>query len=93
MHAKGMTTRDIQASLHDIYGIDVSPSMISKIIDKVMGAVHNKVRSENRMVSKAEYISMALDLDGRKDILGIWIGDQEGAKFWLSVCNDLKIEV
>jgi transposase-like protein len=110
MYAKGMTTRDIQAALQDIYGIDISPSMISKITDKIMGsasdwqnrlldkvypimfmdAIHYKVRSENRIISKAAYICMAFGIDGHKDILGIWIGEQEGAKFWLSVCNDLR---
>ena len=49
-----------------------------------------KVRDEHRIVSKAAYICMALDIEGHKDILGIWVGEQEGAKFWLSVCNDLK---
>jgi transposase-like protein len=55
-----------------------------------MDAVHFKVREEHRIVSKAAYICMALDMKGYKDILGIWVGEQEGAKFWLSVCNDLK---
>ncbi|MBU3130802.1 IS256 family transposase, partial [Clostridium tagluense] len=110
LYARGMSTRDIQTELEDLYGIDVSPSMISKITDKVMGAaadwqnrtldsiypivymdaVHFKVREENKIVTKAAYICMALDMRGHKDILGIWIGEQEGAKFWLTVCNDLK---
>mgnify|MGYP001342996148 CR=1 FL=1 len=110
LYARGMSTRDIQAELEELYGIDVSPSMISKITDKVMGAaaqwqnrmldeiypivymdaVHFKVREENKIVTKAAYICMALDMEGYKDILGIWIGEAEGAKFWLSVCNDLK---
>ncbi|MBU3146995.1 IS256 family transposase [Clostridium sp. CF012] len=110
LYARGMSTRDIQTELEDLYGIDVSPSMISKITDKVMGAatdwqnrtldniypivymdaVHFKVREENKIATKAAYICMALDMKGHKDILGIWIGEQEGAKFWLTVCNDLK---
>jgi transposase-like protein len=110
LYARGMSTRDIQTELEDLYGIDVSPSMISKITDKVMGAaadwqnrtldsiypivymdaIHFKVREENKIVTKAAYICMALDMKGHKDILGIWIGEQEGAKFWLTVCNDLK---
>ena len=105
-----MSTRDIQAELEDLYGIDVSPSMISKITDKVMDsaaewqnrmldpiypivymdAVHFKVKDEHRIVSKAAYICMGVDMNGYKDILGIWIGEAEGAKFWLSVCNDLS---
>ena len=105
-----MSTRDIQSELEELYGIDVSPSMISKITDKVMGAaaewqnrmldpvypivymdaVHFKVRDEHRIISKAAYICMGVDMNGYKDILGIWIGEAEGAKFWLSVCNDLN---
>ncbi|WP_147565079.1 IS256 family transposase [Clostridium tyrobutyricum] len=110
LYARGMSTRDIQSELEELYGIDVSSTMISKITDKVMGsaaqwqnrtldeiypivymdAVHFKVREENKIVTKAAYICMALDMKGYKDILGIWIGEAEGAKFWLSVCNDLK---
>ncbi|MBV4421637.1 IS256 family transposase [Clostridium tyrobutyricum] len=110
LYARGMSTRDIQSELEELYGIDVSSTMISKITDKVMGsavqwqnrtldeiypivymdAVHFKVREEHKIVTKAAYICMALDMKGYKDILGIWIGEAEGAKFWLSVCNDLK---
>jgi putative transposase len=110
LYARGMSTRDIQSEMEELYGIDVSPSMISKITDKVMGAaadwqtrildktypivymdaVHFKVRDENKIATKAAYICMALDMYGHKDILGIWIGEQEGSKFWLTVCNDLK---
>lgn len=110
MYAKGMTTRDIKAHLEELYGIDVSPAMISAITDKVMGAaadwqdrmldpvypiayldaIHYKVRDNAKIVSKAAYICLAINKEGYKDILGIWIGESEGAKFWLSVCNDLK---
>lgn len=110
LYACGMSERDIQSEMEELYGIDVSPSMISKITDKVveaaaewqsreldeiypivyMDAMHFKVRDDNKIVSKAAYICMALDMKGKKDILGIWIGESEGAKFWLSVCNDLK---
>ena len=110
LYACGMSVRDIQSEMEELYGIDVSPSMISKITDKVveaaaewqsreldeiypivyMDAMHFKVRDDNKIVSKAAYICMALDMNGKKDILGIWIGESEGAKFWLSVCNDLK---
>lgn len=110
LYACGMSVRDIQSEMEELYGIDVSPSMISKITDKVveaaaewqsreleevypivyMDAMHFKVRDDSKIVSKAAYICMALDMNGKKDILGIWIGESEGAKFWLSVCNDLK---
>jgi len=110
LYARGMSTRDIQSELEELYGIDVSPDMISKITDKVMDsaaewqnrmldrvypivymdAIHFKVRDEHRIVTKAAYICMGIDMEGYKDILGIWIGEAEGAKFWLSVCNDLS---
>ncbi|OPJ57895.1 IS256 family transposase [Clostridium chromiireducens] len=102
--------RDIQSELEELYGIDISPSMISKITDKVMDAaaewrnrmldpvypivymdaIHFNVRDEHRIVSKATYICMGVDMNGYKYIWGIWIGEAEGAKFWLSVCNDLN---
>lgn len=110
LYARGMSVDDIKSEIDELYGVDISPSMISKITDKVMetaiawqnrsldpvypivymDAVHFKVRDEHKIVNKAAYICMALDMKGYKDILGIWIGEQEGAKFWLSVCNDLK---
>lgn len=110
LYARGMSTRDIQAELNELYGVDVSPSMISNITDKVLGsaaewqnrmldevypivymdAIHFKVRDDHRIVSKAAYICLGIDMDGYKDILGIWIGEAEGAKFWLGVCNDLN---
>ncbi|ABK61104.1 transposase, Mutator family [Clostridium novyi NT] len=110
LYARGISTRDIQAEIEDLYGITISPSMVSKITDKVIGAatawqnrtldriypivymhaMHFKVRDDNRIVSKAAYLCMAYDMSGHKDILGIWVGESEGARFWLSVCNDLK---
>ena len=110
LYARGMSVDDIKSEIDELYGVDISPAMISKITDKVMDtatawqnrsldplypivymdAIHFKVRDEHRIVSKAAYIAMALDIKGHKDILGIWIGEQEGAKFWLAVCNDLK---
>jgi transposase-like protein len=110
LYARGMSVDDIKSEIDELYGVDISPSMISKITDKVMetaiawqnrsldpvypivymDAIHFKVRDEHKIVNKAAYICMALDMKGYKDILGIWVGEQEGAKFWLSVCNDLK---
>jgi transposase-like protein len=109
LYAKGMPVDEIVSEINELYGVDLSPAMISKITDKVMetalawqnraldsvypivylDAVHFKVKDEHQIVNKAAYICMAVDMRGYKDILGIWIGEQEGAKFWLSVCNDL----
>lgn len=110
LYARGMSVDDIKSEIDELYGVDISPAMISKITDKVMNtatawqnrplepvypivymdAIHFKVREDHQIISKAAYICMALDLKGYKDILGIWIGEQESAKFWLSVCNDLR---
>ena len=110
LYARGMSVDDIKSEIDELYGVDISPAMISKITDKVMDtalawqnraldpmypivymdALYFKVRDEYRIVNKAAYVCMALDVKGHKDILGIWVGEQEGAKYWLSVCNDLK---
>ena len=110
LYAKGMSTRDIQAEVEDLYGITLSPSMISKITDKVIAtatewqnrmldkiypivyldAMYFKVRSNGKIVNKAVYICLGYTMEGYKDILGIWVDEAEGAKFWLSICNDLK---
>ena len=105
-----MTTSDIQAEIEDLYGITISPSMVSKITDKVIAtatewqnrvldriypivyldAMYFKVRSNGKIVNKAVYICLGYTMEGYKDILGIWVDEAEGAKFWLSICNDLK---
>lgn len=110
MYAKGLSTRDIESHMQDIYGIDVSPTMVSRITDKILpminewqsrpleriypivflDAIHFKVRQDNRIINKAAYSVLAIDLEGHKEILGIWVGEHESAKFWLNVCNDLK---
>ena len=110
LYAKGMTTSDIQAEIEDLYGITISPSMVSKITDKVIAtatewqnrmldkiypivyldAMYFKVRSNGKIVNKAVYICLGYTLEGYKDILGLWVDEAEGAKFWLGICNDLK---
>jgi len=110
MYAKGMSTRDIEDHLRDIYGIEVSAALVSKVTDKILpmvaewqarpldrvypvvflDAIHFKVRKDNRIINKAAYSVLAIDMNGQKEILGIWIGEHESASFWLGVCNDLK---
>ena len=110
LYAKGMTTSDIQAEIEDLYGIIISPSMVSKITDKVIAtatewqnrmldkiypivyldAMYFKVRSNGKIVNKAVYICLGYTMEGYKDILGLWVDEAEGAKFWLGICNDLK---
>jgi transposase-like protein len=96
--------------MRDIYGIDVSPTMVSKVTDKILplitewqsrpleriypiiylDAIFFKVRKDNRIINKAAYSVLGINMAGQKDILGIWIGENESASFWLGVCNDLK---
>ena len=110
MYAKGMSTRDIEAHMRDIYGIEISADLVSKITDKVMpmltewqsrplekiypivflDAIHFKVRKDNRIINKAAYSVLGINIEGEKEILGIWVGEHESASFWLGVCNDLK---
>lgn len=110
MYAKGMTVRDIQNHIDNIYGFEASPSLISRITDKilplakewqnrpleslychvVMDAVHYKVRQDGKIVNKAAYVAIGTNLDGMKDVLGIWIGENESSKFWLKVISEIK---
>ncbi|UUZ87037.1 IS256 family transposase [Paenibacillus sp. P26] len=110
LYAKGVSTRDIQDHLQGLYGIEVSPTLISNVTNKIvplikewqnrplqqtyavvfLDAIHFKVKQEGQIVNKAPYMVIGIDLDGNKDVLGIWIGENESAKFWLSVLNELK---
>ncbi|MBP2117225.1 transposase-like protein [Cohnella lubricantis] len=110
LYAKGVSTREIHDHLHQLYGIDVSPTMISNVTNKIvplikewqnrplqavyavvfLDAIHFKVKQDGAIVNKAAYMVIGIDLDGNKDVLGMWIGENESAKFWLSVLNDLK---
>lgn len=110
MYAKGMSTRDIQAHVQEIYGAEISPTAVSHITEKALevarewqsrplekiyaityfDAIHYKVREDGKVVTKAVYTCLGIDLEGRKDVLGLWIGENEGAKFWLRVFTELK---
>jgi putative transposase len=110
MYAKGMSTRDIQAHVQEIYGAEISPTAVSHITEKVLevakewqarplqkiypityfDAIHYKVRENGKVVTKAVYTCLGIDLDGKKEVLGLWIGESEGAKFWLRVFTELK---
>lgn len=111
MYAKGMTTRDIQAHITELYGIDISPTLVSNITDKIVhlaeewqnrpleksypivffDAIHYKIRDESRKVtSKAAYTCLSVNMEGHKDLLGLWVGEAEGTNFWLNVLTELK---
>ena len=110
MYARGMTVREIEGHLREIYGIDVSVDLISTVTDAVLeevaewqnrpldplyavvffDALRVKIRDEGTVRNKAIYIALGMRLDGTKDVLGLWIEQTEGAKFWLRVMNELK---
>ena len=105
LYAKGMSNRDIEDHLNNLYGIDVSPSMISKITDKIIPEIREwqsrqledvypivfySVRKDGVVVKKAVYLAIGIDKEGRKEVLGFWIGENESSKYWLNVLNELK---
>lgn len=110
LYARGMSTRDIHDQIKDLYGIEVSAELVSKITDKItpeikawqnrpletvypfifMDAIHYKIRDEGHVHNRAAYVVLGITIEGNKDILGIWIGENESSKFWLGILNDLK---
>lgn len=110
MYARGMTVREVQGFLAEMYGVEVSPEFISSVTDAVMAevtawqarplepvypvvffdALRVKSREEAVVRSKAVYVALGVLADGTRDILGLWIENTEGAKFWMKVFNDLK---
>jgi len=110
MYGKGMSQRDIEDTLREIYGADVSFTLISKITDKILPEVNEwqnrplesiypiiyfdgivfKSRKDNQIINKCVYSVLGVDMEGRKDILGTWISENESASFWASVASDLK---
>jgi putative transposase len=111
MYARGMSTRDINDQIKEIYGIDVSADMVSRITDKVIplakewqnrplqevypllfldGIVFN-IKQDGQITNKTAYVVYAINIEGMKEILGIWIGESESAKFWMNVVCDLQI--
>ena len=110
MYARGMTVREIQGFLAEMYAVDVSPDLISSVTDAVLSevtawqarpleqvypvvffdALRVKIREDAVVRSKAVYLALGVLPDGTRDILGIWIENTEGAKFWMKVFNDMK---
>ncbi len=110
LYARGLSVREIQAHLYELYGTEVSPDLISRVTDAVLeevkewqnrpleamypivffDALRVKVRDEGIVKSKSVYVALALDTEGQKHVLGLWIEQTEGAKFWLRVMNELK---
>ena len=110
MYSFGMSTRDIQRHLQQVYGVEVSPETISNITESVMADVREwqnrplektypilfldalrvNSRQDGKNINKALYVALAINWEGRKEVLGLWLADTEGAKFWMSVLTDIK---
>lgn len=110
MYARGMTVREIQAHLQEIYGVEVQPDLISRVTESVveelrawqqrtleplylvvyLDALVVKIRDKTGVRNKSAYLVVGVRVDGNKDVLGLWLADTEGAKFWLTILNELK---
>lgn len=110
MYARGMTTRDIQGHLVEIYGVEVSAELISQVTDSILDTVKEwqnrpldkmypiiyfdaiviKGRTDNRVCNKSVYTAIGINIKGDKEVLGLWIGESEGAKFWLGIITELN---
>jgi len=110
LYARGMTVREIQGHLEEMYGTEVSPTLISSVTDAVieevkawqsrpldalypivyLDCIHVKVRDAGAVRVKAVYLALGINLAGEKELLGLWIAQTEGAKFWLQVVTELK---
>jgi putative transposase len=110
MYARGMTTRDIEAHLHEIYGVDVSPTLVSQVTDAVqedvriwqnrpleatyplvyLDALYLKIRENGQVQNRAVHVAIGVNMEGVKDVLGLWTTANEGAKFWLQVLTEIK---
>ena len=110
MYALGMSTPAIQATIKEIYNVDISPELVSRVTDEVkdlvdewrkrplesfypvifFDALRVNIRDEGHIVKKAIYLALAIRMDGQKELLGLWIERNEGAKFWMGIMNELK---
>ena len=110
LYARGMTTREIQGQLKELYGTEISPALISNVTDSVLkdveawqnrpldsiypivylDALHLKMRLDGLVQTRAVYLALGVNLEGRKELLGLWIGEKEGSKFWLSILTQLR---
>lgn len=110
LYAKGMTTRDIVQTFKEMYGAEVSSTLISNVTKAVLEKVHEwqtrpldevypivyldclvvKIRQDKRVINKAVYLALGVNLEGHKELLGMWLSENEGSKFWLSILTELK---
>jgi transposase-like protein len=110
LYAKGLSTREIVETFKEMYDAELSPTLVSKVTEKVLEQITQwqsrpldaiypivyldciviKIRDRLRVVNQSIYLALGVNMDGKKDLLGLWMSDNEGAKFWLSVLTELK---
>ena len=110
LYAKGQSTRDIASTIQELYDIEISPSLISRVTERVTSDVAQwqsrpldplypilyldcivlKIRQNQRVIKKSMYLALGVNLEGHKELLGMWLAETEGARFWLSVLTELK---
>jgi putative transposase len=110
LYARGMTTREIQGHLQELYGVEISPALVSRVTDAVLeevqtwqsrpldavypvvflDAIHVKMRQSGHIETCAIYLALAINREGNKQLLGLWVGENEGAKFWLGILAELR---
>ena len=111
LYARGLSTRDIRRELARMYGVEVSPALVSRVTDGILDELNEwqnrpldavypivyidalvvKVRTDGTVINRAAYLAVGVDVEGRKHVLGVWLGDgDEGAKFWLTVLTELR---
>lgn len=110
LYSKGLSTREIVQTFKEMYDADVSPTLISRVTDRVLEQITQwqsrpldpiypivyldciviKIRDNTRVINKAIYLALGVNMEGKKELLGLWMSENEGAKFWLSVLTELK---
>jgi len=110
MYARGMSTRDMQEQLKELYNVDVSPALISQVTDSIIAEVKTwqsrsldkiypimyldalvvKIRTDRGIINKAVHLALGVNMQGHKELLGMWIAENEGSKFWLNVLTEIK---
>ena len=110
LYARGMSRRDIVSTFEEIYGVEVSPALISRVTENVMASILEwqnrpldpvypiifldciviKVNEDKRVINKSVYLALAINMEGKKELLGMWISENEGSKFWMQVLTEIQ---
>ena len=110
LYARGMSTRDIQDQLKDLYGVDISPSLISTVTESILEEVKTwqnrtldavypivyldalvvKIKENKQVINKAIHLALGVNCEGKKELLGMWVTEKEGSKYWMNVMTELR---